>query len=180
MVNGSGFCIYGLNDVTTYYVRAYATNDAGTGYGMAMSLKTLDGINDIDGNAYNKVTIGRQTWLVENLRTTKYNDGTLIPLVQDNTAWSNLITPGYCWFDNDEVANKNPYGALYNWYAVNTGKLCPSGWHVPTDTEWTTLIDNLGGLDVAGGKLKEIRCGTLVKSKYGSYKRKWIYCSWRL
>jgi uncharacterized protein (TIGR02145 family) len=112
-------------------------------------------ITDKDGNVYTSVTIGTQIWMVENLKTTKYNDGTDIPLVTDNTAWSNLTTPGYCWYNN-EIANKTPYGALYNWYAVNTGKLCPTGWHVSTDAEWTTLTTFLGGESIAGGKLKEI------------------------
>ncbi|MCX6256369.1 MAG: fibrobacter succinogenes major paralogous domain-containing protein [Bacteroidia bacterium] len=112
-----------------------------------------DTVTDIDGNKYHTATIGSQEWMVENLKTTKYNNGIAIPLVTDNTAWSNLSTPGYCWSDNDST-NKNTYGALYNWHAVNTGNLCPTGWHVPTDNEWTTLTDYLGGLRLAGGKLK--------------------------
>lgn len=110
---------------------------------------------DIDGNIYNSVTIGTQVWMKENLKVTKYNDGTDIPLVTDNAVWSSLATPGYCWYNNDIVTNKSIYGALYNWYAVNTGKLCPAGWHIPSATEWNTLITELGGESVAGGKLKE-------------------------
>ena len=116
--------------------------------------KVEDKITDKDGNVYTSVTIGTQVWMVENLKTTKYNDGTAIPNVTDNTEWSNLVTPAYCWYEND-ITNKTPYGALYNGYAVKTGKLCPTGWHVPSDTEWNTLINYAGGLDVAGGKLKE-------------------------
>jgi len=112
-------------------------------------------VTDIEGNVYNTVTIGTQVWMKENLRTTKYNDGTEIPLVADVTAWNNLTTPGYCWYNNDEETNKNIYGTMYNWLAVNTGKLCPTGWHVPSDAEWTTLINYLGGEILAGGKLKE-------------------------
>jgi uncharacterized protein (TIGR02145 family) len=89
--------------------------------------------------------------MAKNLKTTKYNDNTAIPLVTDNTAWSKLTSPGYCWYDNSVVT----YGALYNWYTVNTGKFCPTGWHVPSDAEWTTLTTYLGGDSVAGGKLKE-------------------------
>lgn len=98
-----------------------------------------DKITDEDGNVYTSVTIGTQVWMKENLKTTKYNDGTAIPIVIDNTSWSNLTTPGYCWYGNTEASYKNTYGALYNWYTVNTGKLCPAGWHVPTQDEWTDL-----------------------------------------
>ncbi|MGB7568216.1 MAG: FISUMP domain-containing protein, partial [Chitinivibrionales bacterium] len=117
-------------------------------------------LSDADGNVYTTVTIGAQTWMVQNLKTTTYNDGTSIPLVTDSIAWFNLSTPGYCWYNND-VANKATYGALYNWYTVNTGKLAPAGWHVPTDSEWTVLFTYLGSdtLGNAGGKLKE--AGTL-------------------
>lgn len=94
---------------------------------------------DADGNVYNIITIGTQVWMKENLKTTKYNDGTSIPLVTDTTEWSGLTTPAYCWYNNDPDQYKNTYGALYNWEAVNTAKLCPTGWHVPTDAEWSTL-----------------------------------------
>lgn len=122
---------------------------------MAMSFKTLPGITDIDGNTYSIIQIGTQTWLGENLKTTKHNDGTALPLVKDSIAWSNLTTPGYCWYNNNVATNKATYGALYNWYTVNTGKLCPIGWHVPSNGEWITLTTFLGGESVAGGKLKE-------------------------
>ena len=92
--------------------------------------------------------------MVENLKTIKYNDGTAIPLVTNNTTWGNLTTPGFCWYNNDSATNKTIYGALYNWFAVHTGRLCPTGWHVPTDADWSTLIVYLGGVNVAGGKMK--------------------------
>ncbi|MFH1121669.1 MAG: fibrobacter succinogenes major paralogous domain-containing protein [Bacteroidota bacterium] len=113
-------------------------------------------VMDVDGNVYHAVTIGTQTWMVENLKTTHYNDGSgeEIPNITDNFTWGGLTTPAYCWYNNDE-SNKATYGALYNWYAVNTGRLCPSGWHVPSDEEWDVLFVYLGGLTVAGGKLKE-------------------------
>lgn len=113
-------------------------------------------IKDIDGNVYRTVTIGTQVWMAENLKTTRYNDGTEIPLVTEQSAWYNLNAPGYCWYNNDEKANRDIYGALYNWYALNTGKLCPSGWHVPSDEEWAVLISYLGGDAIAGGKMKEV------------------------
>ena len=117
-------------------------------------------VKDIDGNVYNTVTIGTQVWLKENLKTTKYNDGTAIPNIADATAWGALTTPAYCWYDNDAVTYKATYGALYNWYAVNTGKLCPTGWHVASAAEWGTLIDYLdlgrgSERSVAADKLKE-------------------------
>ena len=109
-------------------------------------------VNDKDGNRYTWVTIGTQVWMKENLKTTKYNDGISIPLVTDNTAWSGLAAPGYCWYNSNEASYKSTYGALYNWYAVNTGKLCPAGWHVPTDTEWTALLNylNINGFNYDG------------------------------
>jgi uncharacterized protein (TIGR02145 family) len=149
--------IFGLTSNSTYYVRAYASNIAGTGYGSNQSFTTLlvpPTVTDNDGNTYNEVIIGTQTWMTEDLKVTKYNDGTSIPLVSENAAWSALVTPGYCWYNNN-ASYKNTYGAMYNWYAVNTGKLCPSGWHVPTQTDWTTLTNYLGDLAIVGGKLKE-------------------------
>ena len=116
---------------------------------------TPETVTDVDGNVYTTVTIGTQTWMVENLKATTYNDGTPISLVTDNNQWKNLNAAAFCWYANDAATYKNPYGALYNWYAVNTGKLCPSGWHVPTHAEWTELTDYFGGGTVAGGSLKE-------------------------
>jgi uncharacterized protein (TIGR02145 family) len=143
----------GLTSNTKYYIRAYANNSAGTAYGDENSF-TTEQLKDADGNVYTSVTIGTQTWMVENLKTTKYNDGTSIPNVSDGTAWGNLTTAAYCWYQND-ISNKNPYGALYNAFAVTTSKICPSGWHVPSHSEWITLVEYAGGVLVAGGKLKE-------------------------
>lgn len=149
--------IIGLIPNTTYYIKAYATNSIGTSYGNEIQFKTIDfgTLQDIEGNSYKTVIIGDQTWMAENLKTTKFNDNSNIPNVTDYNAWSSLTTPGYCWYNNDEITYKVPYGGLYNWFAVNSNKLCPSGWHVPSDSEWTSLTDYLGGVDVAGGKLKE-------------------------
>jgi uncharacterized protein (TIGR02145 family) len=112
----------------------------------------IDKVTDIDGNVYHIITIGTQVWMVENLKTTKFNDGSSIPLIINN---SSVTIPGYCWYNNDSIAYKDSYGALYNWFTINTGKLAPQGWHVPTDEEWTTLTTFLLGEIVAGGKLKE-------------------------
>lgn len=144
----------GLTSNTKYYIRAYATNSAGTAYGDEKSF-TTEQLRDADGNVYTTVTIGTQVWMVENLKTTKYNDGTAIPNITDFSAWVSLATPAYCWYNNDASTYKTTYGALYNWYTVYTGKLCPTGWHVPSATEWGILETFLGGWSVAGGKLKE-------------------------
>jgi len=100
-------------------------------------------VTDIDGNVYNTVTLGTQLWMKENLKTTKFNDNTSIPPVTGPTEWAALSTPGYCWYNNDAGSYKATYGGLYNWFAVNTGKLCPTGWHMPTYDEWTVLINYL-------------------------------------
>ena len=92
--------------------------------------------------------------MAENLRATKYNDGTDIPLVTDNSEWEESTTPAYCWYDNDQATYENTYGALYNWYTVDTEKLCPVGWHFPTEDEWITLFEYVGGEEVAGSVLK--------------------------
>ncbi len=146
---------------TIYYWKVVAKDGGGEETtGTTWSFTTMDDpgpgtVTDTDGNVYNTVIIGAQIWLDENLKTTKYNDGTAIPLVTANTAWTNLATPGYCWFNNDSATYAQTYGALYNWYTINTGKLCPTGWHVFTNADWSTLLTYLEGASVAGGKLKE-------------------------
>jgi len=142
--------ITGLTPSTTYYLRSYATNSQGDSYGDVASFMTEDipitfnsnltygTVSDIDGNIYKTIKIGTQTWMAENLKTTRYNDGTPIYLVTDNTTWTNLTTGAYCWYNN-AISHKAVYGALYNWNAVNTGKLAPTGWHVPTTAELLTI-----------------------------------------
>ena len=134
--------ITGLADGTVYYYRAYATNSSGTTYGQEYQFITP--VTDIEGNLYKTVKIGKQVWMAENLKTTKYNDDTSIPEVTDNTLWGALLTGAYCWYENDIDYNKPIYGGLYNWFAAETGKLCPTGWHVPTDLEFNTLELTLG------------------------------------
>jgi uncharacterized protein (TIGR02145 family) len=153
--------VSGLSGTTAYYLRAYATNSAGTAYGNQIIFTTTVApptVTDIDGNVYNMITIGPQVWMQENLKTKRYNDGTSIPNVTGNSAWVGLTTPGYCWYNNDEATYKNTYGALYNFYTVQTGKLCPTGWDVPSKDDWTVLITFLGGANnpsIARNKLME-------------------------
>jgi uncharacterized protein (TIGR02145 family) len=153
---------------TLYYVRAFAEGSGGIVYGSQVSFRTNDTntiffnpaltyetITDIEGNKYRTIQIGSQTWMAENLKSVRYTDNSIIPLVSEDKAWEAMYSPGYCWYNNDSSTYKFQYGALYNWYAVNTDKLCPSGWHIPTTSEWKTLVDFLGGPDKAFGKLKE-------------------------
>ena len=165
--NGLGYfvsIITGLTPSSTYYVRAYATNSAGTAYGEEKAFKTYqDYIFDVDGNGYGTVIIGEQEWMAENLKTTTYNNGAGIPNVSDGLDWAESVRGAYCWYENDKTKFGGAYGALYNWYAVNTGNLCPTGWHVPTDAEWSKLIQFIDPTAtkfvsfIAGGKLKSTR-----------------------
>jgi uncharacterized protein (TIGR02145 family) len=113
-------------------------------------------VKDINGNIYNTVSIGNQVWMVENLKVTKYNNGDPIANLTNAADWNNTVTTGaWSYWGNDPVANDD-YGKHYNWFAVNdVRRLCPLGWHVPSNQEWTMLADNLGGEDAAGGKMKE-------------------------
>jgi uncharacterized protein (TIGR02145 family) len=111
-------------------------------------------ITDIDGNAYKTIQIGDQVWMAENLKTTKYRNGINIPNISDNSEWRDNTTGAYCSYENN-ASNECPYGKLYNWYVIKDNTLlCPTGWHVPSDEEWTTLINFLGGAIVAGGQMK--------------------------
>jgi len=136
---------------------------------------TYGEVKDVEGNTYKTIQIGTQTWMAENLRTTKFNDSSLIPLVTDYAQWAkndmdNLTLPMMCWYNNDKATSTaNKFGALYNWFAINPStngnkNVCPTGWHVPTDEEWNALIANLDpsydpmaeGIQssTAGGKMK--------------------------
>jgi uncharacterized protein (TIGR02145 family) len=126
---------------TKYYARAYVKNSSGIAYGEQVQFNTK--LADIEGNLYNVVYIGNQVWMTENLKTTAFNDNTPIPYVPANDDWIIRNTPAYCWFGND-ISYKSTFGALYNWYTVGTGKLCPTGWHVPDDSEYKTLEIHLG------------------------------------
>lgn len=122
--------------------------------------KVSNCIKDVDGNTYKTVTIGTQTWMAENLKTSKYSDGTAISNVTDDSEWSNLTKGAWAYYNNDPT-NNTKYGKLYNWYSISTitngnKNICPSGWHIPNDTEWTVLTDFLGGTSISGDKLKEV------------------------
>lgn len=111
------------------------------------TLPTSGTVSDYDGNSYNYITIGTQAWITSNLKVKHYNDGTAIPY--SATASS---SGAYCYYNTTDIPK---YGLLYNWYAVSSGKLAPSGWHVPTSADWSTLITYLGGTSSAGGAMKE-------------------------
>jgi uncharacterized protein (TIGR02145 family) len=113
-------------------------------------------LKDIDGNGYDTVKIGTQFWMKQNLTTSHYRNGDPIPEITSNAVWSSLTTGAWCWYNNDSATYAATYGKLYNWYAVNDPRgLAPKGWHVPSDAEWTSLSNSLGGDPVAGGKMKE-------------------------
>ncbi len=156
--NGSGLftsSLIGLTSGTTYYLRAYATNSIATSYGNEVSF-TPGTVTDIDGNVYKTVTIGNQVWMAENLKTSKYRNGDAIANVTVDATWNSMTSGAYCWYSNDAATYKATYGALYNWYAAADNRnIAPVGWHIPTDAEWTALTTFLGGVSVAGGKLKE-------------------------
>jgi uncharacterized protein (TIGR02145 family) len=148
----------GLAAGTTYHVRAYATNSAGTAYGADMICTSYSGsVTDEEGNDYYTIAIGVQLWMAENLKTTRYSNGDLIgtttPATLDITKEA---TPKYQWAQDGDESNVAVYGRLYTWDAVTDSRnVCPTGWHVPTDAEWTNLTTFLGGEGEAGGKLKE-------------------------
>ena len=169
--DGFGCLLTGLTPSTTYYVRAFAINSAGTSYGNEVSFTTIALLNlsapgagvTFDGYSYSSVVLDNgQEWISENLRTTIYANGDPIPNVTDNLQWVNLNTGAWAYYDNN-IAYENPYGKLYNWYAVaDPRNVCPAGWHVPSDSEWSTFINYIdtnadGGNNIpnyAGGRMK--------------------------
>jgi uncharacterized protein (TIGR02145 family) len=160
-----GAVIPGLSAGTAYYVKAFAINSSGSVYyGSQLSFTTLTlgmpsagigTVTDIDGNIYNTITLGTQVWMVENLKTTRYRDGTSITNVSDNAAWASATSGAYCDYNND-AANAVDYGRLYNLYAIKDSRnIAPAGWHLPNMSEWLTAINYLGGGGIAGGRMKE-------------------------
>lgn len=148
----------GLFPQTIYHVRAYATNSAGTFYGVNKVFQTYYNIiTDHVGNSYGTIIIGSQEWMAENLKTTHYSNGIPIENPTIDSEWQNNTNGAYAWYNND-INWKDSYGALYNWHAVNNSNgLCPLGWHLPTDAEYTVLSNYLDGTSVAGGKMKSTR-----------------------
>ncbi len=148
-IDGSGAgsftsTLIGLKPDSTYYVRAYATNIHGTGYGSTMSLTTYSygSVSDVEGNYYKTLNLGNQEWMIENLKVTRYRNSEAITILMDNTLWSNAISGAYCNYDN-LGSNGDQYGRLYNWFAITDSRnVCPQGWHIPSKAEITLLQNN--------------------------------------
>ena len=169
LANGDGTLVYTISGTpTTAGTANFAIALGGQTCSINVNVKDVTqtngklgpNITDAENNTYKTVTIGTQTWMAENLKVSKYSDGTTIPNITDNTQWQNDTTGAWSYYNND-VTNNAKYGKLYNWYAVSkttngNKNVCPTGWHVPTDAEWTVLTDYLGGESVAGGKMKEV------------------------
>ena len=188
-----GRMMRGLLPGTTYYVRAFAVNSAGTVYGNEVSFTTkpaeamthfnpdssYGSLQDIDGNTYKTIVLGEQEWMAENLKTTRYSDGAAIPYITLDPESDLPMSPGYSWYENNEALFRDIYGAYYNWFAVNTGKVCPSGWHIPSDEEWKVLEVYLDPAEVAqinGGcsvRLPDLFCcgsSAMWRSSFDSWK----------
>lgn len=151
--------ITGLTPGTTYHYRVKIDNEDGSHYGPDRTIRTYSDVTvtDADNNVYYTTVIGGQTWMAENLRTTRYRDGTPISGIKESEAWTAQTVPAFCWIDNDSVSNSMS-GAIYNWHTVSTGKLCPSGWHVPSEQEWSVLLSLMKGREIE-----------LMNGDYGSY-----------
>jgi uncharacterized protein (TIGR02145 family) len=169
--NGAGTGSFTINldfllPNTTYYVRAFAINSAGTAYGNELSFTTSTSNTIISSNpgagvtfngyTYSSIVLGNgQEWMAENLKTTVYANGDPIPNVTDSLQWLTTTSGAWAYYDDNSAFN-NPYGKLYNFYTViDSRNVCPSGWHVPSQVEWETLVNYLGGTSLAGGALKE-------------------------
>jgi len=161
-IPGEGWYFNTLNNLspaTTYYVRGFATTVAGTGYGKELHFKTYkDSVADIDGNYYYTTDLGSREWLGSNLRVTRYNNGD--PVGTTDPSFVNIeaeAEPKYQWAYLGDESKVSDYGRYYTWHAVSDSrKLCPAGWHIPSDEEWTDLINWYGGELKAGDPMKYI------------------------
>lgn len=170
---GSGAFVSFITDLlpaTQYFLRSYAVSTAGVSYGNEVTFTTPtsgvyskgNGVTDGEGNRYSTIQLGSQEWMQENLKVTRFRNGDPIPLITSSNEWINLFTPGISYFNNNPD-NGNTYGVLYNWYTVSDPRgICPTGWHVPSNAEWETLSNYIGGSALAGGRLKTT--GTLSDS----------------
>jgi uncharacterized protein (TIGR02145 family) len=170
LANGEGVLTYSISGTpTTAGIATFAIDFGGKSCTFTIAIENLvqnptsghgSNITDGEGNSYKTFYIGTQQWMGENLKASKYNDGTIIPEIINAMEWSSGLTTGaWTYYNNDTYYNAK-YGKLYNWYAISpttngNKNVCPIGWHVPSDAEWTILTDYLGGESVAGGKLKE-------------------------
>ncbi|MES2679332.1 MAG: fibrobacter succinogenes major paralogous domain-containing protein [Bacteroidota bacterium] len=148
----------GLAPNVKYYVWAYAANEAGTVYAdpetFTSAASEVKQITDYDGNIYHTTNIGSREWTQENLRVTHYNNGDQITKLTNSTDWTQAFSGAYCYYDNN-ITNMTTYGALYNWYSVNDSrKLAPAGWHIATQADWEDMLITLGGINVAGPKMR--------------------------
>lgn len=144
---------------TNYHIRAYVKTKDRVAYGNDLRIKTngySSVLKDIDGNQYKTVVIGQQEWMGENLKVTKYNDGTLISNITDNTKWSQSKTGSWCYYDND-ITKNSKYGKLYNGYVINNKQVCPVGWHIPSESDWNELSNYVYKMNegIIADKLKE-------------------------
>ncbi len=138
-----------------YRVAAYTAINTSS-YSATVTATAITPLVDYDGNIYEIIVIGDQLWMAENLKVTHYRDGTAIPNLTSDGDWTSTSSGAYCIYNNNAANEVDTYGALYNWHTVTDSiNVAPAGWHVPTDAEWQTLVDYLGGSSVAGGKLKE-------------------------
>jgi uncharacterized protein (TIGR02145 family) len=184
--------VTGLTAKTRYYLRAYATNGTGTNYGNEISFISEKDpsscvgsptVTDINSNVYPTVQIGTQCWMQSNLKVSKYRNGDTIPTGLSDGEWSRTTSGAYAIY-NINNANDAIYGSLYNWHSVADNRgLCPTGWHVPSDAEWTTLTTYLGGESVAGGKMKSVgtaywagpNIGATNESGFSAHGGSWVY-----
>ena len=151
----NGLLIYCTDNNKFYFFENVSNRWKEIAIGTGVIPTSCGTVTDACGNTYSTVVIYSQCWMAKNLATTKFNDGSNILHFKSITGWDTLTHSAYCWYGNDSTSYASDYGSLYNWYAVNTGILCPTGWHVPDSAEWATLVSNYGGPTVAGGKLKE-------------------------